>query len=158
GTIEQSAQAGLPALLEAHAILARYVRLLDERKIPISELNSGFGRHLELLREVANPQSQLAAMLVFCLTPNRAYALGRLPAHIIATAYLATEAGKCLVFKRHNNGFNKISHYPHLQARAILQSLVTYHHEHKGEARLLIRQAIISSRRHGDFGRAFLPE
>ncbi len=158
GTIEQSALIGLPATLEAHAILARYVRMLEEKKITTHDLNFIFGKHLEMLRSIAKPSSSLVAQLLFSLTPNRAVAIGRLPAHIVATAYLSTEAGKCLVFRRQDKGFHKISHYPHLQARAILQSLVSFHKEHKGEARLFIRQAIISSRRHGDFGRAFLPE
>ena len=158
GTIEQSAVQGLPAILEAHGILGNYLRLLEKEKINPSDLNGNYGKHLELLSSIARPSSELCRLLLFSLTPNRALALGRLPAHLIATAYLSTEAGKCLVFKRHDKGFNKISHYPHYQARAILQSLSSYHKEHKGEARMIIRQAIISSRRHGDFGRAFLPE
>ena len=158
GTIEQSAVQGLPAILEAHATLTEYVKLLEKQNINPVDLNGNYGRHLELLRSIARPSSPLVSILLFSLTPNRACALGRLPAHLIATAYLSTEAGKCLVFRRHDKGFNKISHYPHYQARAILQSLVSYHKEHKGEARMIIRQAIISSRRHGDFGRAFLPE
>ncbi len=76
---------------------------------------------------------------------------------MIATSYLATEAGKSLVFKKNQNGFVRISNYPHLQARAVLHSIVTYSKEYNGDQRLTMRQAIICSRRHGDFARAFLP-
>jgi hypothetical protein len=38
-----------------------------------------------------------------------------------------------------------------------MQSIVPYHTDYTGDQRLTVRQAILCARRHGDFGRAFLP-
>lgn len=157
GTLEQSALEGLPAVLEAHRALVHYVKELERHNIAPAALNANFSGHAANLAKITETLSPLAKLLVYALTPNRALAIGHLPAHMIATAYLAIEAGKCLVFKRSGKAFMRISHFPHLQARAIVHSLVPFHKEHNGDQRLIIRQAIICCRRHGDFGTAFLP-
>ncbi len=158
GTIESSAVTGLEAALAAHEALRQYVNEAQERNLSSAQLNASFAAHRELLQKFTANLSPLANTLVSALTPNRAFSLGRIPGSLIASAYLATEAGKCLVYKRDGKSFTRISRYPHLQARAIIQSLVAYGREYNGDTRLVIRQAIICSRRHGDFGRAFLPD
>jgi len=156
-TIEISSLEGLPAVLETHRKIVHYVESLEKKGIKPSALNKNYPGHLGNLKKLSASCDELSKILLACLTPNRLWALAHTPTVLVATAYLATEAGKCLVFKRHGERFSRISHYPHLQARAILQSILSYHSEYKGDARLTARQAIVSSRRHGDFGRAFLP-
>ncbi len=158
GTVEQSSLAGLSAVLEAHDKIIRYVKSLEEKGYKSSVLNKNYPSHLSHLEKVTANLNPLAKMIAMSLTPNRMWALGHLPATVIATAYLATEAGKSLVFKRHAGaGFTRISRYPNLQARAVVQAQGPYHQEYNGDIRLMVRQAIICSQRHGDFGRAFLP-
>jgi len=158
GIIEHSAVSGLESALSAHAALVRYVEIAKSKGLTNAQLNTSLSLHHELLNPLLvslKPEAQLLASL---LSPNRAWALGHLPPNMLASAYLATEAGKCLVYKRDGARFARISRYPHLQARAVIQSLVSYGKEYNGDTRLIIRQAIICSRRHGDFGRAFLPD
>jgi len=157
-TIEQSASENLEAVFAAHAVLRQYVAEAERRKITSAQLNTSFQTHCELLAPLLNHLKPAARMLACALTPNRAWAIGHLPPEIIASAYLATEAGKSLVYQREGPSFVRISRYPHLQARSVLQSLVPFGQEYNGDIRLIIRQAIICCRRHGDFGRAFLPE
>ncbi|MFN8391975.1 MAG: hypothetical protein U0136_16920 [Bdellovibrionota bacterium] len=155
--LEQGAMEGLDACLSAHAMLKEYVALASQRQLSHTHLNSHFEAHLALVKEVAANVPH-GAMLLSSLTPHRAWALAQIPSTMIASAYLATEAGKCLVYQRQGAGFVRISRYPHLQARAVIQSIVSWGKEYNGDARLVMRQAIICSRRHGDFGRAFLPD
>lgn len=156
-TLEVGSLEGLAAVLDTHRKIAHYVESLESKGIKSSALNKNYPGHLSNLKKLAASSEELGNLLLACLTPNRLWALAHTPKELVATAYLATEAGKCLVFKRHGERFSRISHYPHLQARAVVQSIPTYHSEYLGDARLTVRQAIISSRRHGDFGRAFLP-
>ncbi len=154
-TLEKNTLDGLRAILEAHRVLTAQQRRASGNK-PAGEADP----YRLYLSEVAESSQKLTAsgkLLLSSLTPTRAQALAKLPATMVASAYLAIEAGKSLVFKRVDLGFAQISRFPHLQARAVLQSLHEYHREYNGDARLVIRQAIIASRRHGDFGRAFLP-
>jgi hypothetical protein len=158
GTIEQSAVEGLEAVLSAHTVLRRYVETAQQRKLTHAQLNSQYRTHAALLTEVSSDASPFARILLAALSPHRVWAFAQIPPAMVASAYLATEAGKCLVYRREGAGFTRISRYPHLQARAVLQSLVPYARDYNGDTRLIIRQAIICSRRHGDFGRAFLPD
>ena len=150
--LEISTNLTLSAALEAHNAL---------QKINISEVLKKYGD--EKLEQIENNTkslniSNLAKLLISTLTPDRAEAIKNLSSKKIATAVLSLEAGKILVFKKESEKFTQISLLPHLQSRAILHSIVPYHTEYNGSERLIIRQAILSSRRHGDFGRAFLPE
>lgn len=158
GTIEQSAQVGVAAVLAAHAALTEYCRAMEKKNISSNQLNAQYATHMAQLSAFISGADELTRTLCQTLTPNRAWAIGHLPASLVATAYLATEAGKCLVYKREGSGFTRISLFPNLQARAILQSCLNFIKEHNGDTRMVLRQAIICSRRHGDFGRAFLPE
>ena len=158
GTIEQSAMNGLAAVLAAHQTLQRYTKTMEKQGITSNQLNGQFGTHVAQLEQFTKSLPELGKLLVRTLTPHRAWAIGHLPITLLATAYLSTEAGKCLVYKREAKGFTRISRFPNLQARAILQSLVSFIKDHNGDTRMILRQAIICARRHGDFGRAFLPE
>ena len=172
GTIEKSSLEGLRAILEAHRGIGQV--------LPAAQKNQGGGKvqpnsisapkttatpaanmpadlFLKTLHSTAAQISPLGRLLLGCLTQNRARALQYFDPKKIATAYLATEAGKSLVYRREEGGFVRISRFPHLQARAVVQSVGNYHEEYNGDDRLIIRQSILSSRRHGDFGRAFLP-
>jgi hypothetical protein len=157
GTLLAGVQLSLPAVLEAHTVARRYVSNLKKQKFTADSLNGNFPSHLKALEKVSAPLQGLSRTLLFSMTPNKLWALAETPTDVVVSTYLAIEAGKCLVYKPHGPSFSRISLYPHLQARAIIQSLVPYHKEYDGDTRLIVRQAIISSRRHGDFGRAFLP-
>lgn len=157
GTLEESAIEGLASVLQAHDMLCRYVELMKSNNVLPASLNGNYQGYITNLKKFGETLNPLSKLLAFSLTPNRAWALSNLPPAMVASAYLAIEAGKCLVYKPAGKGFVRISHFPHLQARAVLQSLPVYHKEYNGDQRLIMRQAIICSRRHGDFGMAFLP-
>lgn len=151
GTIEKSATESLAAVFQALATLKLHYS--DKEKID----ESYFSKDRAALFKCTADLPLLAAKLATALTPNRGLALAQLSPAAVATAYLATEAGKYLVYRREGEVFFPISRFPNLQARAVLHSLTSYHQEYSADLRLIIRQAIICSRRHGDFGRAFLP-
>ena len=157
GSIKISTLRGLAAILEAHKKVTRVRHNLVYRSISEETLDKKFDGFLKTINKVSNSSPPLGKLLLHSLTPRRFLQLGHLPATLVATAYLSTEAGKSLVYKRRKGGFEKISNYPHLQARAVVQSIPAYHREYNGDQRLIIRQAILCSRRHADFGRAFLP-
>ena len=150
GTIESASLANLEAILAAHSAIKRSFKTESSRK-------ENYRENREKLIEISKKLPPLARRLVLTLTPKRAEDLAKLPTQAVASAYLAIEAGKSLVFRKEGSVFFQISRFPHLQARAVVQSIVPYHEEYSGDLRLTIRQAIICSRRHGDFGRAILP-
>ncbi len=155
GTIEKSAIDGLDAILKAHRVLKNIV---EKSTHPLTfEKYNSVRLALNEENSKAAQLPPLAKILLSALTAKRAQEIAEISPTIIASAYLAIEAGKSLVYNRAEGKFVRISRFPHLQARAVIQSIVSYHKEYDGEIRLLIRQAIICSRRHGDFGRAFLP-
>ncbi len=158
GTLLESTLMGLPAILAAHLELKQLFKTgaFDQKgPLPFEAVTAG----IELKKSKLKDQKfgMLANTLLGHITPARARAISSLPSTLIATAFLACEAGKALVFERSGTEFSRISLYPHLQARAVLHSVQSYHHEYKGDGKLIVRQAIVCSRRHGDFGRAFLP-
>ncbi|MCC6934032.1 MAG: hypothetical protein IT292_12410 [Deltaproteobacteria bacterium] len=155
GTIEKNSEEILPALLSVHRMLREFFRPSAKRKT-IEEIE--FERYQQFVAKISPKCSPLMRLLLNLMTPLRAHALAVLSPSAIACAYLSIEAGKCLVYKKVENHFIKISQFPHLQARAVLHSVVSYHNEFDGDNRLIIRQAILCSRRHGDFARSFLPE
>lgn len=157
GTLLAGVERSLPAILEAHTVAKHYVSNLKKQKYTSKQLNSNYPAHIKALEKVASPLKGLSRTLLFSITPNKLWALAEMPVEMLISAYLAIEAGKSLVYKPHSGSYSRISLYPHLQARAVIQSLVPYHKEYNGDSRLIIRQAIISSRRHGDFSRSFLP-
>jgi hypothetical protein len=157
GLLLTGVQHALPAVLEAHTVAKRYIENLKKQKFTARTLNENYPSHIKALEKVSTPLKGLSKTLLFSMTPNKLWALAETPTEVIASAYLAIEAGKALVYKPHGASYSRISLYPHLQARAVIQSIIPYHSEFDGDTRLIIRQAIISSRRHGDFGRAFLP-
>lgn len=148
-TILSSTLKGLPSVLRAHKVICDF--------FSSNENVSDFAQIKAKLNSLLDSKNDLSSFLVNSLTPRRLKAISKLPAHLVAASYLSTEAGKCLVFKKEQTGFSQISLFPNLQARAILQSVVSFHEEYDGELRMKARQAIICSRRHVDFGRAFLP-
>jgi len=154
GTIEESAKECLAAVLSAHAVLKTHYSDKDENISPSEE---DYLKHAKGLEELSKKLTPLARQLLLLLTPARGLALSKLPAQAVASSYLAIEAGKYLVYRKEGTAYFPVSRFPHLQARAVIQSLVSYHQDYSGDLRMTIRQAIISSRRHGDFGRAFLP-
>ncbi|MCC6953078.1 MAG: hypothetical protein IT290_03070 [Deltaproteobacteria bacterium] len=157
GTLIEGATEGLKAILAAHQALQKYFLRKDAQISSPTSDEALFGTHRQRLESAAQKLDPLAASLLLSLTPTRGRAVAALPPTVIASAYLAIEAGKSLVYKRAGDGFAQISRFPHLQARAVIHSLLSYHETYSGDERMHIRQAIISARRHGDFGRAFLP-
>ncbi len=157
GTLLDGVSNGLPAILEAHLIAKNYIEALKKNGLTIDELESNYPAHVNSLKKASSGISKVAQILLNSLTPARIWAISQLQPNAIASAYLAIEAGKALVYKRINDSFTTVSLYPHLQARAVIQSITSYHFEYDGDTRLIIRQAILSCRRHGDFGRSFLP-
>lgn len=155
GNVEQSAIRGLASVLEAHRTLRKYYK--GKKKPSLTPDDKVFCSSREDLEKLAAEISPLARLLVLSLTPARARAIGGTPATVVASAYLATEAGKSLTYKRDEGRYTQISRFPNLQARAVIHSLTAYHNEYRGDGRMLIRQALVCSRRHGDFGRSFLP-
>ena len=155
GNVLDSSIEGLTAVLETQHALNRYYRKHPEaEKI---DPNKDFKRYLDHINNVLQNLSPLSKTLASALTGKRSRTIAYMNPKMIASAYLAIEAGKSLVFQKREDGFSQISQYPHLQARAVIQSTGNYHLEYNGDMRLIIRQAILCSRRHGDFGRAFLP-
>lgn len=150
GKLEASALDGLQGILEAHRAVQAIIK-----KEPAQTLT--YKRYASVVSSFDNQLSATGKLLLTSLTVKRAIALAQVAPTVIASAYLAIEAGKSLVYKRSGEKFTRISRFPHLQARAVIHSLVSYHKEYAGDVRLVIRQSIICSRRHGDFGRAFLP-
>jgi len=157
GTLLSGVERSLPSVLEAHTIAIRYVNSLKKQKHTSKSLNGNYPSHIAALEKLVEPLSELSKRLLLSMTPDRLWAIAEISPQLLASAYLAIEAGKALVYKPHGPSYTRISLYPHLQARAVIQALVPYHEEYTGDERLIARQAIISSRRHGDFGRAFLP-
>ncbi len=157
GILLAGVERSLPAVLEAHTVARRYIANLKKQKYTAKSLNENYPNHIQALEKVSAPLQGLSRTLLFSMTPSKLWALAETPIEVVVSTYLAIEAGKALVYKPHASSYSRISLYPHLQARAVIQSLVPYHKEYNGDIRLIIRQAIISSRRHGDFGRAFLP-
>lgn len=159
GTLEKSASEGLQAILEAHRAISQVLKASKDKpgKNGGSDQIISSAAYLESVQQVAAKLSPLGKTLLTCLTQNRCLALKDFDPKKVATAYLAAEAGKSLVYRREEGGFVRISRFPQLQARAVVQSIYNYHEEYNGDDRLIIRQAILSARRHGDFGRAFLP-
>ncbi|MCB0344400.1 MAG: hypothetical protein KDD66_04760 [Bdellovibrionales bacterium] len=156
-TIEQAALSNLSAALEAHQTLRRYKEMI-ERTGRLDDEEAHFRRHDKAIKHVAESMSPLGAILLNALTPGQAEAIAELPPTAIATAVLAIEAGKVLTFEEIEPGtYSQISLFPHLQARAVMQSIPSYIRDYDGDMRYQIRQAIYASRRHGDFGRTFLP-
>lgn len=157
GTLIEGTTRGLSCILFANSIVKSYISALKKNGLTLEQLEKNYSTHLLSLQKASQNARKEVQELLFALTPARLWAISEIEPHVIATAYLAIEAGKSLVYKRTGDGFTVISLYPHLQARAVVQSLVPYHKEYNGDTRLIIRQAIISCRRHGDFGRSFLP-
>lgn len=129
----------LESLLSAHKTL---FHVLTSNK----NLNSNpqeYGLFQSTLQEKFSKLNPLASNLLRSLSYEKAFELAQLPASLVATAYLAIEAGKSLYYKKEDEVFHRISQYPQLQARATLQSLQNYFEDYKGETRLIIRQAIL---------------
>ncbi len=156
-TIEQAALTNLAAALEAHQTLCRYKEMI-ERTGELGDEEAHFRRHDKAIKHVSESLSPLGKILLNGLTPAQAEAIAALPPGAIATAVLAIEAGKVLTFEEIDDGnYAQVSLFPHLQARAVMRSMPSYIRDYDGDMRYQIRQAIYSSRRHGDFGRTFLP-
>ena len=154
GTIEKNALELLPGLLSCHRIMRSYFRSM--KKSSPAEVN--YNDYRQFIQRVLPKCTPLVKLLLDLITPRRAYALSTLPPTAIASAYLSLEAGKSMIYKKIGKGFVKVSQFPHLQARAVLHSITKFHEEFDGDTRLIMRQAILCSRRHGDFARSFLPE
>lgn len=151
-TVEQSARRGVSAVIGAYEFLRRVVAPACS---PAGEIKDQ--EYYKLLAEHEARMSDLERVLVHALTPQRACALLQIPLHSCVLSLLALEAGKSLLFKKQDGAFVQISRYPHIQARAVLNSLKTFHQLVLADERFVIRRAVLCSRRHGDFGRALIP-
>lgn len=101
--------------------------------------------------------------MAISLTPAKLALYGSLKVEWIIIAILAINASKCLVFKKKadlkkGDQYLQISLYPHLQARALLQSLPSFYSSCDSLERWLIRNSLIYSRRSATLGRALLPK
>lgn len=144
--LEDSTKDGINALLEVY----RAVKTIDPKRSSCREF-------YEKRYDVSADLSPLGIRLLHTLSPWSAESLLNIRIVDLITIYLACEAGKALTFKPVDGGFTQISRYPHLQARAVLHSLASYHDFYNGDERWFIRRVILASRRHGDYGKAMLP-
>ncbi|MBP9838775.1 MAG: hypothetical protein KBC84_08675, partial [Proteobacteria bacterium] len=144
-TLINSANQGLNSILSLHKILGQYIGALKNQDYPLDRLNFEYTLHYLALDKLGEKLDNVARVALQCLTPNLAWALSEMSSQAVATAYLATEAGKCLVFKKEGEHFLRISQHPHLQARAILQSVESYFNDYSYNEREQIRQAVIYS-------------
>ena len=150
-TVLKSTEDNVNSVLAAFCALKTLIKNLGDE-------HQNFKAYRSELDSVCKDVDERTRRLLICLTPERAYAISRMPITAIITACLAQEAGKSLVFSKLGTGeFVQESKFPNLQARAVLQSLTSYHKELNSHQRLEIRRAILFSRRHCDYARAMIP-
>ena len=91
------------------------------------------------------------------LSPRLRELIGQLSAHEVATFVLALESGKIIAHSYEAGKWFRRSNFPHLSARAVLHSVVSYPHEYDFESRQRIRQALVYASRTSSFAPVRMP-
>ena len=91
------------------------------------------------------------------LSPMLRRHIGELSAHEVATFILALESGKIVAHSYEGGKWFRRSNFPHLSARAVLHSVLSYPKEYDFEQRLRIRQALVYASRTSSFAPVRMP-
>ena len=91
------------------------------------------------------------------LSPRLRGYIGELSAYEIATFILALESGKIIAHSFEGGKWFRRSNFPHLSARAVLHSVVSYPTEYDFEQRQRIRQALVYASRTSSFAPVRMP-
>jgi len=176
----------LAAILVRHSDTAAFVpRLEDESRLRDSFTGGGLGEYVpHLLHAALKLHAQYASgnlqpvipfpkisgpadpaqyaqsiygALNRVLTPQQRKAIGALGANEVATLVLALESGKVLAHSSEGGRWFRLSNSPHLSARAVLHSIVSYPRDYGFEAREQLRQAIVYALRASAFAPVRMP-
>ena len=161
-SVESNALRSVAAFVQAYRFLEIEFSAKDGKTASVksggaTEKNSEIMKYRSKLEARRADFADLEFALLSSLSPRRAQALISIPLHVCVASLLSLEAGKCLVFQKTGTEYTRISRFPHLQARSVIQSLPSYHRAYDGESRQILRLAILCSRRHGDYGRPMIP-
>ncbi len=91
------------------------------------------------------------------LTPAMRRTLGTLAVAEVATLVLALEAGKVLAYAADGGRWTRRSNFVHLNARAVLHSLLEFPEDYSFESRAMIRRAMIYAARRSAFAPVRMP-
>lgn len=91
------------------------------------------------------------------LTPEMRRCIGKLSVNEVATVVLALEAGKVLAYTEDGGRWTRRSNFVHLNARAVLHSLLEFPEDYSFESRTTIRRAIIYASRRSAFAPVRMP-
>ena len=91
------------------------------------------------------------------LSPRLRGYIGELSAYEIATFILALESGKIIAHSFEGGKWFRRSNFPHLSARAVLHSVLSYPTEYDFEQRQRIRQALVYASRTSSFAPVRMP-
>jgi hypothetical protein len=83
--------------------------------------------------------------------------IGSLPAAEVATLVLALEAAKVLAYQADGGRWTRRSNFVHLNARAVLHSLLEFPEDYSFESRAMIRRALIYAARRSAFAPVRMP-
>ncbi len=176
----------LTAILVRHSDTAAFVpRLEDESRLKEFFLGGGLGEYVPHLlqaalklhahytsgnlqpviptRKISGPaDAEQYAQAIYSalhrvLTPQLRKAIGALGADEVATLVLALESGKVLAHSSEGGRWFRLSNSPHLSARAVLHSIVSYPSDYGFEAREHLRQAIVYALRASAFAPVRMP-
>jgi hypothetical protein len=91
------------------------------------------------------------------LTQHMRRTVGTLPATEVATLVLALEAAKVLAYQADGGRWTRRSNFVHLNARAVLHSLLEFPEDYSFESRATIRRALIYAARKSAFAPIRMP-
>jgi hypothetical protein len=91
------------------------------------------------------------------ISPRLRGSIGELSAYEVATFILALESGKIIAHSFEGGKWFRRSNFPHLSARAVLHSVVSYPTEYDFEQRQRIRQALVYASRTSSFAPVRMP-
>lgn len=92
------------------------------------------------------------------LSPTLRGYIGELSAHEVATFILALESGKIIAHSFEGGKWFRRSNFPHLSARAVIHSVLSYPTEYDFEQRQRIRQALVYASRTSSFAPVRMPQ
>jgi hypothetical protein len=101
--------------------------------------------------------SELSDALSSVLTRDLREAIAQIPKDELATLVLALECGKVMAHSFEAGRWVRRSNFPHLCARAILHSIVSFPRDFDTSARSRIRRALVYSVRKSDFAPIRMP-
>lgn len=91
------------------------------------------------------------------LTPEMRRCIGKLSVSEVATVVLALEAGKVLAYTEDAGRWTRRSNFVHLNARAVLHSILEFPEDYSFESRATMRRAIIYASRRSAFAPVRMP-